>query len=1024
MKNNLQKLLLAVFAALFISNNISAQATHRYLSYIFPSDSIQGFDENMAKQLAFQGGFFGSEYHVYMYRAKRNFIIDKYHYSHAPNMNNAKPVPNIINTAPCVNEDFEASPSTVATTTAGGVGAFLAGWSISRGQNNGSCAMAGCCPTPQNFDLWVRSTPWVPPAATMLGTIGTSPFGGTKVLQMNDNITNQGETGRIQQTFPVTASNALFQFAYRASMDGSGHACCDQPFLRVDLIDCFNNTLACPQVSITPPGPSCATVVATGWSTSGSISYTPNWIIKAIDLTPYIGTCVTIKITCGDCDGWAHYGMAFVDCQCLPMTVTVNNIQFPAGTAVVGVAACGVTTATMVAPPGLGPYNWNGPAGSGITNNTNQTVTTTVAGNYTLTMTPQGICTPITRTVNLQFGTFPTAGFTVGNTCTTYTITNTGTGAPSVQSYSFQGAGAPSSFTTTSPTSVINFAPSTTYTIYQTVTNPQNCPATFSMVITTPPGPTPAFTASPSFTQCFTGNAFTFNATTATGTHTYVFSPTAGAPPVGGTANYGPVSFTTPGTYTVIHTVNSGGCVSSTQSVCVVNTVPTATATGVPPPCASGQATLTGVGGPGTITWAGPAGYTGVGSPANVPNFQAVNNGIYTMTVNNFGCISTRTINLTLGATPTLSLSNTGPYCPGQPITLNFVATPSVTSFSYWSGPGGFFFNPAPTMTVVNNYTTTATANWFFYISWPGGCWASATTTVQIAPTATATAANTGPYCVGATIQLNATAAAGATYTWSGPGGFTSNLQNPTIPVATATMSGVYTVSVTSGCKVVKTTTVTINPLPVPVLGSNSPICAGSNLNLTAAGGSTYLWSGPNSFTSAVQNPVITAATAANSGIYTCTLTSAAGCKNTGTISVTVTTPTTSASNTGPYCAGATIQLNTPTGTTYTWTGPGGVFISNLQNPTVPTATNAISGVYNVTVITAGCQSTASTSVTINPLPTPNIITNAPVCEGQAITFNGSGGVIYNWSGPASFTSNAQNPGILVSGLTNSGVLT
>src|SRR5690606_15406933 len=157
-----------------------------------------------------------------------------------------------------------------------------------------------------------------------------SPLGGTKVLQMNDNIWAQGEVVRIQQTFPVTATNALFQFAYMAAMNGSGHACCDQPYMRVEIMDCMNNILACPKVDVIPPGPSCTTVTTTGWLTNTlSITYTPNWVVKSIDLSPYLGTCVTIKITVGDCDGWAHYGYAFVDCVCKPMTVGVNSLVFP-----------------------------------------------------------------------------------------------------------------------------------------------------------------------------------------------------------------------------------------------------------------------------------------------------------------------------------------------------------------------------------------------------------------------------------------------------------------------------------------------------------------------------------------------------------------------------------------------------------------------------------------------------------------------------------------------------------------------
>ncbi|WP_144892802.1 DUF7948 domain-containing protein [Flavobacterium tiangeerense] len=67
---------------------------------------------------------------------------------------------------------------------------------------------------------------------------------------------------------------------------------------------------------------------------------------------------------------------------------------------------------------------------------------------------------------------------------------------------------------------------------------------------------------------------------------------------------------------------------------------------------------------------------------------------------------------------------------------------------------------------------------------------------------------------------------------------------------------------------------------------SNNPICTGATLELKASGGTNYSWTGPNGFTSSLQNPTITSATAINSGKYFCSITGTGGCDDTKSIDV------------------------------------------------------------------------------------------------------------------------------------------
>ena len=244
------------------------------------------------------------------------------------------------------------------------------------------------------------------------------------------------------------------------------------------------------------------------------------------------------------------------------------------------------------------------------------------------------------------------------------------------------------------------------------------------------------------------------------------------------------------------------------------------------------------------------------------------------------------------------------------------------------------------------------------------------------------------------------------TYMWAGTG------VNPTAEDQSGLAAGVYSVTVTDNAGMTATLELTITePTPVVVnsINANSPLCAGGNLNLTttASGGTgtlAYAWSGPNGFSSAIQNPTIPNITTAGTGTYTVTVTDDNDCTAEETISVTVNAlPTITVTPSAPtICNGSSVVLTASGASTYTWSPSTG--LSETTGPTV-TANPSSTTTYTVTGTDAnGCMNTTTVTVTVNNVTAGVIAADQTICSGgdpvaftQTTAATGSGTLTYEW---------------------------
>jgi hypothetical protein len=214
--------------------------------------------------------------------------------------------------------------------------------------------------------------------------------------------------------------------------------------------------------------------------------------------------------------------------------------------------------------------------------------------------------------------------------------------------------------------------------------------------------------------------------------------------------------------------------------------------------------------------------------------------------------------------------------------------------------------------------------------------------------------------------------------------------------------AGTYSVTITDGaCASTASYTITQPTAIVPSASSNGPLCAGSTLVLSssATGGSgtysTYVWSGPNSYTSSNQQNTILSATTAATGIYTITVTDNAGCTKTSSTTVSVNAlPTVSVSpSASSMCAGeGAITLTASNAITYSWLPTSGL---NTSSAATVNASPSSTTTYTVTASNGVCSNTATAVIMVNQHTTTGSVTttacNSYLWAANGLTYTASG---------------------------------
>jgi len=355
-------------------------------------------------------------------------------------------------------------------------------------------------------------------------------------------------------------------------------------------------------------------------------------------------------------------------------------------------------------------------------------------------------------------------------------------------------------------------------------------------------------------------------------------------------------------------------------------------------------------------------------------------------------------------------------YCPGDSAILGNAEIKG-TEYVWTSDPPGFTSkasNPIVKPKVSTNYYLTA----YPY----DDCPSYDSVFVTVINFSTIHPARSEGICSGDSIKLGNTGIKGYSYLWtSNPAGFHSSSPNPSVSPLDSTYYYLTETNNTTGCNLMDTEYVTINPVPHPVSGTNQTICQGQSIKIgySGANGDGYTWvSNPVGFTSSIPDPVVNPAQTTN---YKIVETNTFGCGSSAMVEITVNPIPSNPKllQTDSICAGNSITLlfNPVKEIKYTWTSlPSGYSSSDSAITVSPTRNTGY--ILHQAFQATGCERQDTEYVIVVPVPTPSIQGDTETCGISAIgtyTVVNDSDVKYLWSvngGAIQFGQGTSDPGI------------